>query len=241
MRIFAILILLGVSLTAAAQTRTFAWQDELCTYRGTYDSKAYSPARLKNTLKLTNGSNFNLLEYDTTAWKFSDIEKLNVSGFDSLYKRKTAELRSLPIVPGPYFEGLRQAKLREMEAVYRLNRTTMAAYKDPKVLLGYTDAPVCTTKYANALIAGGDELLDTWRLVNEDSRAKNSDPERLRRTYEAQLASPDRLRFALLEVMAFGWSNCANDLIPYVNYDGTPEKEFKKLFRSVKTVRCDEP
>ena len=59
--------------------------------------------------------------------------------------------------------------------------------------------------------------------------------------YEQQLASPDKLNFALVEVMTFGWSNCANALIPSVEYDGTQDKEFKKLFKSVKKVSCDEP
>lgn len=233
--------LLFLSLTSTAQTRTFTWQDELCTYRGTFDAKAATLGQLRNTLKLASGSNFNLLEFNSTAWKFADIAKLEIAGFDATYKRKTAELRALQIVPVKYFEDLRQAKLREMEAVHRLNRTTMLAYREPKALLEYTDAPLCTTKYANPLIAGGDELLDVWRRVNEDSRINNADPERLRRIYEQQLKSSDRIKFALIEVMNFGWSNCANALIPYIEYDGTPEREFKKLFRSVRKIRCDEP
>lgn len=241
MKILTLSLILFASLTVTAQMKTFTWQDELCTYRGTYDAKTVTLARLKNTLKLTTGDAYNLHQFNTVAWQYSEIAKLDVAAFDALYKRQSAELKALDIVRTQYFDDLRAAKLREMDFVYRLNRTTMLAYKDPKALLGYSEAPLCTTKFANPLIAGGDELLNAWRMVNEDSRKNNSDPERLRRSYEQQLKSPDKMNFALIEVMNFGWSNCANALIPYVEYDGTPEKEFKKLFKSVKKVRCDEP
>jgi hypothetical protein len=226
----------------AAQTRTFTFQDELCTYRGTYDAKSYSAAQLLNTYKLVEGHSYNLLEYNSTAFEYADIAKLDVAGFDALYKRKTSELRSLQIVPVKYFEELRQAHLREMELVYRHNRAVMLGYKDPKALLEFTEAPrECVTQWANPLIAGGDELVDAWRRVNEEARTKNLDPERLRRRFEQQMRSPDKMKFAYLEVMNFGWSNCANDAVPYVERDGTQLAQFKKLFKTVRTLRCDEP
>ena len=80
-----------------------------------------------------------------------------------------------------------------------------------------------------------------WREVNEESRTKNADPERLKRIFESQMRSPDRMRYALLEVMTFGWSNCANELIEYVVHDETPPEEYKKLFTKVRTIKCDEP
>jgi hypothetical protein len=117
----------------------------------------------------------------------------------------------------------------------------MQAYNDPRVLGQYKEAPACKTKYADPLIKGGEDLLNAWRMVNERSRKRNSDPDRVRREYEKKLASPDRMQFAFIEVIGFGWYNCAIALIDHVSYDEKPAIEFKKLFKKVKTIGCDEP
>jgi hypothetical protein len=57
------------------------------------------------------------------------------------------------------------------------------------------------------------------------------------------MASPDRLKFARVEVMSFGWWNCANEFIKYDQGDNGParEREFRKLFMRVRNLGCDEP
>jgi hypothetical protein len=240
MRSILCLFVLTAAVAAAAQTRTFRWQDELCTYQGTYNAGKVSLAQLKNTLELARPGSYSLGR-DSTVWKFEDIERLDVSALDVEFKSKSAQLKALDVVPTPYWLEFKSKKLRELEQVYNLERVTVRGYKDHSALLEYTAAPACTAKFARPIIAGGDTLIAAWQQVNEESRIKNADPERIRRIYENQLKSPDRLRFALLEVMAFGWSNCANALIEYVVQDETPIAEYKKLFVKVKTIRCDEP
>lgn len=240
MKTITIFVLLFAAVTAAAQSRNFRWQDELCTYQGTYNAGKVSLLRLQNTLKLARPGSYSLSR-DSTVWKYEDIARIDIDALDREYNKTAAELKALDVVQTSYWLEFKARKLAELEQVYRLERITMRGYKDPKALLEYDGAPACKTKFAKPMIEGGDALIDSWRSVNEDSRAKNSDPERLKRIFENQLRSPERLRFALLEVMAFGWSNCANDLIEYVLYDGTPEAEFKKLFTRVRTISCDEP
>ena len=117
----------------------------------------------------------------------------------------------------------------------------MRGYKDHSALLEYKGAPTCTTRFVQPIVIGGEALINAWREVNEESRTKNADPQRLRRIFQTQLKSPERMQFALLEVMTFGWSNCANDRIEYVVYDESPVEEYKKLFTKVRTIRCEEP
>lgn len=236
--IAAILIFSAIGI--AAQTRTFRWQDELCTYEGTYAGSKTPLTKLQNTLKLSRPGSYTL-DRNVVVWSHEDIARIDIRTLDNEYSRKLAELKALDIVSSSYWQDFKHRKQRELEQVYSLERTTMRAYREPAALFEYTGAPACVARYAGPINAGGDALLNVWRSVNEESRIKNSDPERLRRIFESQYKSPDRMRFALVEVMNFGWSNCANALIRYVDYDGTPEREFKKLFSKVRTLRCEEP
>jgi hypothetical protein len=235
---FALILSCGI-VAVDAQNRSFRWADEACSYIATYDGTKHTLIELNNTLKLSRPGSYRL-ETNTTVWKFADMARLDVPALDREYKQKQAELTNLKIVNVPYWREFRRKKLVELEKVYGLERATMLGYKDRKALLGCTDAPECTTRFAEPLIAGGERLLTVWREVNEDSRKKNADPDRLRRIFDQQFRSPEQMNYALLEVMAFGWGNCANETIPYIEYDGTPQTEFEKLFVSVKR-RCDEP
>ena len=241
MRSFAGLLVLFLGVAVAAQTRTFRWGDELCRYSGTYESKRFTAAQLTNTLKLSQTAGTIPLFTNAAAFNYSGIAKLDVAALDREYVQKLAELKALDIVPVPYWQTFRERKIRELEQFYKLERVTMLGYRDPKELLAYKDAPACTTKYAQPLVTGRDDLLAAWKTLNEESRKNNADPERVRRTYEEQLRSPDRMQHALVEVITFGWSNCANATRYHVQGDETPPKEFRKLFKQTRTIRCDEP
>ena len=224
----------------AQKAAVLRWEDEMCEYSGTYDAKLHTAARLRNTLKLSLPGSY-LLETNTVAWSYGDIAKLDAAALDTEYNRKLADLKALDIVNVPYWQEYKRRQIRELEQVYTLERTNLVSYSDPSRLLTYTSAPACTTRYAKPLIAGGDQLLAAWLGVNVESRKNNADPDRLKRKFEQELRSADKMKFALVEVMNFGWANCANALIERIEHDGTAEAEFKKLFKSVKTLRCYEP
>ena len=48
--------------------------------------------------------------------------------------------------------------------------------------------------------------------------------------YNEKYNSKDRLIHAKIELMTFGWWNCANHEIKRVNEDGTTEEEFNEKF-----------
>lgn len=238
---FTAIIIMALSWPAVAQVRTLRWSTEFCEFSGTYNSKKYTAEQLRNTIKLLPPSEFGL-SVNATVWRFEEIAALDLAELDRQYENVTAGLRSLKIVKSAYWEAVRQKKLREIEQVYRLSRVTMQAYTNPGILRDYAGAKECQAKFADPLIFGGDKLLRVWRIVNEDSRSKNADPDRLRRIFDDQYASPDRLKFARVEVMSFGWWNCANNSIDYDQPEGEErEREFRKLFIRARTIRCDEP
>jgi hypothetical protein len=211
----------------------------LCAFQGTYDAKKYTEAQLRNTLKLFAVGSFDI-ETDATVWKYEEIKNLSVAALDKEYAAKSTALKKLEIVKSAYWERLREFKLKELKEVYELSRLTMLAYREPEKLKEAAFAESCVVKYANALINGDEELLAAWEAVNEDSRRNNGDPERVKKIFEAERDSPDRYKFARVEVMSFGFWNCANALIEREEYDGTQGEEFKKLFKQTKTVACDE-
>lgn len=238
---FILLILLLVPF-ANGQTRTFEWTDELCTFKGTYDSRKYSEAKLRNTARLLTPGDLTLSSVGATVWNFSEIAELDTAKLDRDYNAVRSELENLDIIDTPYWQGARAARLKEIEQVYRLARLTMRAYAEPKVLREYPVAGACKTKFAEPIIAGGDKLLAAWRVVNLDSQSKNSDPARLQRRFDEQMNSPQKFEYALVETMSFGWWNCANAEIEYDerSSNGEYHREFRKLFTRV-TEECDEP
>jgi hypothetical protein len=46
--------------------------------------------------------------------------------------------------------------------------------------------------------------------------------------------------FAKIDLLTFGWGNCANDITFHVASDGKAEEAFEKLFSNVKH-ECEEP
>jgi hypothetical protein len=232
--------ILILTTVASAQVRTFKWNSEACIFSGTYNSKRYTEKQLRNTARLITFGNFDI-EYFAFVFKPEDIGMLDITKLENEYRRKSADLNSLELVPGKFWEDVRKRKLREIDQVYARRRAETLAYRDPTVLRQYEGAPACNAKYAEPLIAGGESLYKVWLDVNLESRKKNADPERLRRKFEAEMASPDRDKFAFVEVMAFGWGNCSNALVEYdtAGQDGSYLKQFKKLFLRVKEV-CDE-
>lgn len=242
-RVGALTVLFATTgLVVSAQTATFKWSDELCDYSGTYDAKKYTSKQIGDTFKLVQMRGIPF-EFQATVWNYSELDALRVEDLEKEYKAKRAEVAALDLVKSPFWEKVRQSKLKEMDQVYRLSLVTARAYREPQVLRTYEGADSCKLKYAEPIIAGSDSLLTIWREVNKESQSKNSDPARLQRKFEEQFASADRLKFALVETMAFGWWNCANEYIEYepTDADGSRDREFRKLFVRVRTIACSEP
>jgi hypothetical protein len=226
-----------------AQNKTFRWSSELCDHVGTYDSKKnYTEAQLRDTMKLMDYTMTYLSNFPHV-WKWEDIDKLDVGALDAEYKVKTEKLKALNVVDVPYFQNAKNAQLKELEQKYILGRAKLLAFRTPEVLRDYPAAEACKLKFVEPLIAKDESLFKVWLDVSIDSRSRNGDPGRLKRIFEEQMASPDRLKFAIIEVMGFGFGNCANAVLERDegSSNGSHEREFRKLFRSVRDVNCSEP
>ncbi len=241
MRYLIFLVTLFVVSNAFGQMKTFRWDDEVCRYKATYDSKKFSEAQLRDTWKLAQGYEFSLSS-NVTAFELNQIPQLNIEELDREYKEKRQAIIDLNIINLPYWKAAKQKRLNELDQYYKLSRPTLLAYKNPEALREYKGAEACKIKYAEPIIASGDTLLDAWLIQNKEARSRNGDPERVRIEYEQRLASREKFDYARVDLLTFGWWNCVNETIDQDTgtQDGSHRKQFEKLFRKV-TSECEEP
>lgn len=240
--VFLLTVLFLAAVAVPAQLKKYRWDEEFCTFEGTYNARNYTAAQLKNTHRLWTTQDFYLDDFNATAFKIEDIAKLpSVAYLEADFRRKTDALQRLDIVKTPYWSEFKKRKLKSLEQQLELARSAILAYTKPAEMKKLTFADKCVQKFANPLIAGGDDLLNLWRAVNEDLRRKNADPDRVRRDFEAQSASPDRFKYAQVEVITFGWWNCVNEYVDRGDDYEVMAKNYNKLFTKVREINCDEP
>ena len=227
------------SVAAQDTTAIFTWTTELCENTGTYDSKKYSKEQLKNTYDLWFTFSGVALETKTNPHSIEDINELSVAKLTSEYNAKKAYYNR-EIIPVPFWNKIKQQRLQELEDEYELRKITIEAYTKPSNLLNNRFSKNCE-EYARILSSKDTiKLLDTWKNFVEKQKDKNADPEKVMESFYTKYNSKNRILYAKIELITYGWWNCANSTISRINDDGTMEKEFNKIFSNIK-AECDEP
>lgn len=239
--LFLFLSFTAIAPAVLAQPATFEWQDPFCLYRGSYDSSKVSEARLRDTRTLIDFGMGLPLDTDQAVFDVSDLGKLDVDKLDAEYRTVRKKLESLKPVDNAYFRDLKERHLNTLDASYRLKRITLLAHSKPITLYYGNNHEECFSQWGRPVIEGGEALLEAWRRLTDEQKKKNASPDGVEARYRSRYDSPQRDKWALVEVLGFGWWNCVNESIPYVENDGTAEEEFKKLFTKVEDVECDEP
>ena len=112
------------------------------------------------------------------------------------------------------------------------------AYENPNKLKNHEPGYNLCKYYADALITGNHQVMIAWKKLFESR--KNSTSKKNHIDFYNKYNSSDSLKYGKLELMMFGWWNCANSLIPYVKDEGYMSEEFAKTFKNV-DCECDEP
>lgn len=238
---FTVALVLSLAVSVSAQNREFSWSDMFCDFTGTYDPNRVTEQQLNDTWMLIEFGMGLPLQTDQTVWDPSEIGDLDVAALDAEYAEAKKRLESLKPADSDYFRSLKQRHLKTLETSYRLKRVTLLAHTNASVLKNVEGQEACFTKWGAPVVAGGDTLLSAWKTLLVEQKERNSRPEMLQQRFDERYASADRDKWALIEVLSFGWWNCVNSSIPYVDSDGTPEQEFKKLFVKVVEKDCEEP
>lgn len=221
-------ILVSLLSFAFAQTKTWRFDDELCTYKGYYDSKKYTEKQLADTYRL-----FRTSHYVHDEGTFEEL----TARYDSVIQ----SVENLQIVQASYFQRLKKDVLRYLQETYALKKAQKKAREEPESLITAVKEGTQARKYAEALHKGGDDLLEVYEHVIKEQMKNNSTPEYLWHNYETTMKRADRLDRAFDYVLVYGWWNSANQSVHHINYDGTQMAQFQKLFVKVDTLDCDEP
>lgn len=220
----------------------FNWDSELCTHESKFNARLYTKKELKGTLELLNMVGSSLLsEINSTAFKPTQIQDLdNTEELDALYRKKKKALQELPIVNDPFWKGIKNAILQEMKDEYDLTRIGMKAYTNPAVLKGNRFSSVCPDIVTALNSKDTSLLMKAWRTLVVEQSKSNGSPEYVMKQFEEESNDPDRLMYARVELITFGWHNKVNRTLPNIVHDEKLNNKFEQLFLETH-AECDEP
>ncbi|MBC5773735.1 hypothetical protein H8S95_06650 [Pontibacter sp. KCTC 32443] len=228
--------------------KEFSWQEGLCDYRGYYNSSEFTEKQIEDTYFLIFGYNsvttsdtdatLDKPEYYTVTYIENSLKKL-----ESDYSKAIQKLQSLDVVPTAFWQQHRELSILQLKELHQLEKLTLEAHLNPKLLVNTTYSSECVD-YVNALTSEDTTvLLDSWKKLVDSNKLKNGYPEGLEQKYQEQLKSSDKLLFARIDLMTYGWWNCANHQRKYVdgfNQEGQMTEEFDKLFDRVVESNCED-
>jgi hypothetical protein len=239
---FTIVILLLLNLTAKGQVATFVWSDEMCEYESKFDSCKITREQIINAYSFV-GLNEYRISKTPSVYKIEDISRLNLNSLDFEYNDKKSRLLKLRLPDNDIWETFRQNQLNEIDELYRLCKLAYNAYLTDNYqdLKKFNEDDSCLQFYSAALIFGGDSLLSAWKLLTEVQASKNGSPENVWTKYNEQLNSELKMQHGKIQIMTFGWWNCAVDHIAFFTEYQNVYDEFLKLFISTKEINCEDP
>jgi len=219
---------------------SFTWTDPACEYTGNYNPQIHSRDLIQNTYKLWSFYAGSSLENGRSVYEPADIAKLNLKALTEEYTEKKAQLEKLTIINTPFWNTLKKQVLQELEDEYELDKIEMQAFDDPAVLLNNRFSKSCE-RFVTALNATDTSiLLTSWKSFCEELKAKNGSPETFMAKFYEKYNSPQKLVYAKIDLLTFGWGNCANESTFHVTSDGKAAEAFEKLFWNVKQ-ECEDP
>ena len=211
---------------------------EMCECVAEFDSTQYTREQLQNTIDFLWFAPY--IENHGLVWSIDEMYDLNSTKLKSECEERIKTLRKIDIVDDEFWQKLRNEQIAFYEGTCELKFYSIAAYTNPDTLLHYQLDDSLAIYYRDALIEGGDQMIEAWIKLNEAKKKMNASPESLQRKFDERYNSDSALDYARLEIMLFGWWNSANRLLPHINSSYHYFEEFGGLMESV-SCECDEP
>ncbi len=220
-------------------TATFSWLDETCNNTGNYNPKDYTAAQLKNTFDLWYTFSGIPLHASGVAFELGEISRLNIDKLTKEYLERKALYSGMVIISTPFWNRLKEKRIQELETDYEFKKITITAYSEPSALLNNRFTKYCPD-YANVLASGDSSaLLAAWKQMAEHDKQKSGNPDFYMSRFYEKFNSGNRLQYAKLQLLTFGWWNCVNSNLPHTGSDTVYRKEFGKLFKTIQ-FKCED-
>jgi len=221
----------------------FSFETELCNNKGHFDANQYTKQEIEGTYQLWFQLG-GLLLNAPHIFKLEDLQQVRrdknqvLAKLDQEFAEKKKVFENLRVVNTPYWQNIKAQTYQALLQEYELNKIQILAYSDPSVLLSSTFKGC--NHFARVLNSGDNEIIEEWRKLREQMSKKNGDPQRIMDEFESHLNSSYKKDYAVLDLIVFGWGNCANDEIRRPQRDEKMNKEFDALFLKI-DAECDEP
>ncbi|MDH6251190.1 hypothetical protein M2347_000917 [Chryseobacterium sp. H1D6B] len=222
----------------------FNFATDLCDNKGYFDENKYTKEELEGAHKLYYDLSGILLE-PPHVFRLETLQEVRknqdkiLEKLDKEFTEKKISLENLKVVNIPYWQNVKKQEHKALIQEYELEKTQIKAYSDPSVLLNSSISKKCD-RFVKALNSNDSQLTEEWRKLREEMSKRNSDPKRIMDEFENHLNSPDKKDYAILDLVVFGWGNCANEDIIRPQHDEKMNKEFNALFMKIDSD-CDEP
>lgn len=227
--------------TLQPKQEVFQFVTELCDNKGYFDSNKYSREEIEGTYKLWFELSGSLLD-TPSAYNLKSLTEVRnnqdkiLAKLDKDFAERKAQIQNLKVVNNSYWQDIKKKRYEELIQYYEKLKVEVQAYSNPAVLLKDNK---CKT-FSKALNSTDDQLFAEWKKLREEMSKTNGNPQRIMDEYNEQLHSADNRDYAIMDLVTFGWGNCANSTIQRVSHDEKMNNEFNALFIKIDS-ECDEP
>lgn len=219
------------------------WVDETCKFESTFDSTKLTRHQIDNCLRIAKWQEFRLTN-SPMVFQPSDILRLDSNRLCIEYLTKSKELKILDLPKTAFWQDYRNKTIEELNSHFNLSIIKYRSYYDLSALYSYLYTDSCIAKHVKALNSDTAILLQDWLLIRQQMATRNGYPDKVMNEYRRMLNSDIKLTYAKIDILNFGWWNCAiNYLVKVEDSFGQDNvlKEIESLFISTKIIECDEP
>lgn len=226
------------------QPEVFAFVTDLCDSKGYFDPTKYSREEIEGTYKLwfqMSGISLNT----PSVFNLNDLEEIQrdkdliLAKLDKDFAGNKKMIENLKIVNVPYWQNIKKLSYTELHQDYEKKKIQIVSYSDSSVLINNKFTGNCIN-FAKAVNSNDEELITEWRKLREEMSKRNGNPQRIITEFENHLTSSNWKDYAMIDLITFGWGNCANNYIERPLHDEKMYTEFNALFIKIDS-ECDEP
>jgi hypothetical protein len=223
----------------------FNFQTELCENRGYFDVNKFTQKEIKDTYTLWFKLTGTVLLDTPSVFRLNDLEKVRqnkdeiLAKLDKDFAEKKSLIENLTIVNIPYWQNVKKGVYQDLLQEYQKRKTEILAFSDPSILLHYKSSEACN-RFVKTLNSDDATMIEEWRKLRVEMSKRNGDPQRIMDEFEEHLNSDDKKEYATIDLITFGWGNCANENTSSIEHDEKMNNEFNALFIKIDS-ECDEP